>query len=312
VVSVSSSVISVFLPLVAADRYHARMTDDAPERAALLGLLVNALLAAIKLVAGIVGHAFALVADAVESMADIFGSIVVWRALRYGARPADERHPFGHGKAEALAALAVGLLIIVAGIGIAVKAIDGIVAPHLAPRPFTLVVLVVVVIVKETMYRVARRAAKPSGSSAGAADAWHHRSDAITSLAAFVGIGIAVVGGERWAPADDWAALVASVVIALNGLLLLRAPFAELMDEASPDTAARCSAAVLEIEGIRAIERCEARKVGRAYRVIMHAEVDPTMSVADAHALTGKAKAHVRERIPELASLLIHVEPHEG
>ena len=144
------------------------------------------------------------------------------------------------------------------------------------------------------------------------ADAWHHRSDAITSAAALIGIMIALIGGEEYAPADDWAALLASGVIVVNGVLLARAPMGELLDASQPDMARRCGEVVMEIEGIRAIEQCEARKVGRQYRVIMHAEVDPDLSVSDAHALTGKAKALVRERLPEVASLLIHIEPFEG
>ena len=282
------------------------------ERAALTGLVSNASLAGVKLITGIVGHSCALVADAVESMVDIAGSLIVWRALQYGARPPDKDHPFGHGKAEALAGMAVGLLIIVAGVGIAVKSVDGIVTPHEVPAWYTLVVLVGVIAVKEGLFRFTRKAADASESSAGFADAWHHRSDAITSAAAFVGITVSLIGGERFAPADDWAALVASGVILVNGVLLMRAPYAELMDEASPGLAARCGELALTIDGIRRVELCEARKVGRAYRVIMHAEVDPEMTVEAAHALTGRAKAMVREQMPRVASLLIHIEPYRG
>ena len=285
--------------------------DISSERAALLGLIINAASATVKLLAGILGHSFALVADAVESMVDIIGSLVVWRALHFGSQPPDAIHPFGHGKAEALAAASVGLLVFAAGLGIAVEAVHGIITPHEVPSAWTLAVLVLVIVVKEVMFRIANRAAAPTGSSAGLADAWHHRSDAITSAAAFCGILIAVLGGKRFAPADDWAALVASGVIVFNGGLLLRTPLAELMDVASPEIAAKCSEVVLEVAGIRAIEQCEARKTGRVYRVIMHAEVDPSMTVHDAHVLTGKAKALVRERLPQVASLLIHIEPHE-
>lgn len=282
------------------------------ERAALNGLLVNAGLAGAKLITGIVGHSFALVADAVESMVDIAGSLIVWRALEYGNRPADETHPFGHGKVESLAGLAVGLLVVIAGVGIGVQSVHGILNPHSMPAWYTAVVLIGVISIKETMFQITRHAARSSGSSAGMADAWHHRSDAITSAAALIGIMIALIGGERYAPADDWAALLASGVIVVNGVLLARAPLGELLDASQPDMARRCGEVVMEIEGIRAIEQCEARKVGRQYRVIMHAEVDPDLSVSTAHALTGKAKALVRERLPEVASLLIHIEPFEG
>ncbi len=259
---------------------------DAPQRIALLGILVNAVLAGAKLLAGILGNSFALVADAVESMADIAGSAVIWGGLRYGRRPPDEEHPFGHGKAEALAALAVGVLIILAAIGIAAEAIRQIRTPHEMPAPFTLIVLVVVVVVKETMFRVTRRAAKTAASSAGHADAWHHRSDAITSALAFIGISIALIG-----------------------VLLLREPYHELVDRNDALIAEQCTRAAMSVAGITAVERCEARKSGRLYRVIMHAEVDPQMTVKDAHDLTGQVKAAVREQVPAVASVLIHVEP---
>lgn len=282
---------------------------DEPQRIALVGILVNAVLAGAKLLAGILGNSFALVADAVESMADIAGSAVIWGGLRYGRRPPDEEHPFGHGKAEALAALAVGVLIILAAIGIAAEAIRQIRTPHEMPAPFTLIVLVVVVIVKETMFRVTRRAARGASSSAGHADAWHHRSDAITSALAFIGISIALIGGPQWAVADDWAALAASIAIGVNGVLLLREPYHELVDRNDAQVAERCTQAAMTVKGITAVERCEARKTGRRYRVIMHAEVDPEMTVKDAHDLTGKVKEAVREELPAVASVLIHVEP---
>lgn len=290
-------------------RSHPSDDFDAPERIALVGIVANAVLAGVKLLAGIFGNSFALVADAVESMADIAGSAVIWGALKYGRRPPDEEHPFGHGKAEALAALAVGVLIIVAGLGIGAEAVRQIRSPQPTPAPFTLIVLVVVVLIKEGMFRVTRRAAVAAGSSAGRADAWHHRSDAITSLFAFVGISIALIGGPAWAVADDWAALAAAVAIIINGLLLLREPYNELVDRHDTVVAQRCVEIALTVEGINAVERCECRKSGRLYRVIMHAEVDPAMTVKDAHDLTGRVKAAVREELPAVASVLIHVEP---
>jgi cation diffusion facilitator family transporter len=282
----------------------------APEHVALLGIAVNAGLALVKLVAGVLGHSFALVADAVESLVDIAGSALIWGALRYGARPPDHDHPFGHGKVEALAGLAVAGLVVLAGLGIAAEAIRQIMTPHAYPRPFTLAVLVVVVAVKEAMYRRARRAARAAHSSAGHADAWHHRSDAMTSVFAFVGISIALAGGPDWAPADDWAALLASAVIMGNGFVLMRGPIAELTDRQAPEVAGVATAAALAVEGVLAIERCEARQSGRGYRVVMHMEVSPTMTVAESHRLTGIVKQRVRERSPEIDSVLIHTEPH--
>jgi len=295
----------------ATGRAEAEASRLAVERTVVLGVAVNAALAAIKLVAGILGHSFALVADAVESLVDLAGSFVVWGALRYGRRPADDNHPFGHGKIEALAALCVSLLVVAAGLGIGAAAIQGLGTEQRVPATFTLAVLLGVVAVKETMFRVTRRSARSAHSSLGHADAWHHRSDAITSLTAFVGIVTALVGGPAWAAADEVAALVAAGIITFNGLTLLREPLADLMDAHAPEVAEAVRKAALGVEGVRDIERCETRRSGRGYRVVLHAEVDPEMTVAASHRITGILKERIRDHQPEVDSVLVHVEPHE-
>lgn len=286
-------------------------TRHAPERLALLGIGVNAVLAAGKLTAGVLGSSFALVADAVESLVDIAGSIVVWSAMRYGSKPADEDHPFGHGKIEPMAALAIAVIIVMVGIGVAIEATRQIITPHSVPRPYTLIVLVGVIVIKESLARIADRAARRANSSAGAADAWHHRSDAITSAFAFVGIAIAVIGGPEYARADDVAALLASGVIVLNGFLLARAPYHELLDRHRPEIAQAAAAIAKEVPGVLGVEQCDARQSGRGYRVVMHVEVPPAMSVTEAHSITGRIKAEVRSQRPDIDSVLIHIEPHE-
>jgi cation diffusion facilitator family transporter len=283
----------------------------AVERTAALGIAVNAALALAKLVAGILGNSFALVADAVESLVDLAGSFVVWGALRYGRRPADDDHPFGHGKIEALAALSVGLLVISAGVGIGAAAASGLGQAQETPAGFTLIVLLTVVAIKETMFRLTRRSAHQAASSLGHADAWHHRADAITSLVAFVGIVIALAGGSDWAAADEVAALVASGIIVINGVRLMREPFADLMDAHAPEVAEAVCIAALEVDGVRDIERCETRRSGRGYRVVLHAEVDPEMTVAASHRITGILKERIRIRHPEVDSVLVHIEPHD-
>ena len=199
-------------------------------RSAQIAILVNAGLAITKLVAGVVGHTYALVADAVESTADIFGSTIVWGGLRVAARDPDEDYPFGYGKAEPLAAAVVALMLLGAAIAIAVKAVTEIRTPHLTPAPWTLVVLVGVVAVKWTLSRRVHAVGAEIGSTAVKVDAWHHMSDALTSAAAFVGISIALWGGPGWESADDWAALLASGVIVFNGVRMLRPALHDLMD----------------------------------------------------------------------------------
>ncbi|MCA9284333.1 MAG: cation transporter [Phycisphaerales bacterium] len=278
-------------------------------RMATAGLLANILLAALKLVAGIAGRSSALVADAVESMTDILGSIVIWGGLRYGRRPPDEDHPFGHGRAESLAALAVGAMVVLAGVALAVKSVRELLAPSSTPAAFTLLVLVVVVVVKEVLFRVAHRTGTEVGSTAVKIDAWHHRSDAITSVAAFIGISVALIGGEGWESADPWAALLASGVVAFNGVVLFRTPFRELMDEQPHDLRARIDAVALEIDGVRSVEKTFVRKLGMRYLAEMHVRVDGDLPVREGHAIAGRVRAGVRERLPRIADVLIHVEP---
>jgi cation diffusion facilitator family transporter len=285
---------------------------DAPSkvvRVALWGLATNIALAAAKLVAGLVGHSYALVADAIESMADIVGSVVIWAGLKYAGRPADEDHPYGHGRAESLAALAVAGLVFAAGLGIATKAVDEIVTPHHAPEPWTLIVLIVVVIIKSSLAVVARRTARLAGSTAGHVDAGHHNTDALTSLAAFLGISIAVFGGEGFEPADDIAALVASGIIIWNAYKLARPPLDELLDRSPDDIIARALVHAAEVEGVVNVQKATARKLGAVYLMEMHVRVEPLMTVYDAHALSHRVKDHVRARLPSVRDVLIHIEP---
>ncbi len=281
-------------------------------QSAQLGLLVNALLAVVKLVAGVVGNAYALVADAVESSADIFSSMVVWRGLRIASREADEDYPFGYGKAEALASAVVALMLLGAAAGIAVEAVREILTPHHTPAPFTLIVLVGVVVVKEVLYRRVLAVGEEIGSTAVKADAWHHRSDTITSIAAFIGISVALVGGPGWESADDWAALFAAGIIAFNASKLLRPAIHDIMDRhPGSELESRVSAAARGTTGVLAIEKVRIRKVGLVYQVDLHVQANPAMSLHDAHILSGRVKGAIRGAVPEVESVLIHMEPHE-
>lgn len=285
---------------------------QASQRLAQIGLLVNALLAIVKLVAGLVGNAYALVADAIESGMDMIGSVVVWGGLRIASRDPDEQYPFGYGRAEAVAGAIVASLMMGAAAGIAIEALREIRTPHHAPAPWTLGILIVVIVVKEVLAKRVLAVSEATGSVAVAADAWHHRSDAITSGAAFIGISIAILGGPGWEPADDWAALVAAAVIAINGLLILRTAVADLMDKAPAMTVIEAvSGAALGTSGVQAIEKLKVRKTGTAYYVDIHVQADPAMSLHEAHILSGRVKGAIRQRVPAAAGVLIHMEPFE-
>ena len=277
------------------------------------GLLINGLLALVKLVAGVLGHSYALIADAVESIADIFSSLVVWSGLRVAARDADRRYPFGYGKAESISAFIVGVMLVGAALGIGIEAVRELLTPHHAPAPFTLAVLVAVVAIKELWFRKVYKSAAELGSQAVTADAWHHRADAITSAAAFVGISIALIGGPGWEMADDWAALLASAIILYNGSRIIRPALAELMDQ-SPDEAVfhAVETAARGVEGVLATEKLRIRKSGTKYLAELHVQARPDLSLHEAHILSGKVKGRIRATLPLVENVLVHMEPFEG
>lgn len=280
-----------------------------PRRAAALGVVAGALLSVFKLAAGILGQSYALVADAMESLLDVAASAVVWGGLRWSAREPDEQHPYGHGRAESLAALAVAGFVLVAGVGIGVQAVREILTPQTAPQAWTLAVLFVVVAVKEVLYRVVRRSARESGSSAVHADAWHHRSDALTSLAAATGISISIFAGPGYEAAEDWAALVASAVIVVNAVLLGVGPMNELMDRQDPETIRRSRVAAETVADVRRVQKVFTRKLGAGYWVDMHVWVDPGMNIRDAHRVAHAVKDAVRSRDRRVLDVMVHIEP---
>jgi cation diffusion facilitator family transporter len=280
-----------------------------PQSLALLGLLINVALAAAKFLAGLLGHSYALIADAIESLTDILSSAILWGGLRIANRPATDRHPYGYGKAESLAAAVVSLIILAAGVGIAIEAIREILTPHHAPAPFTLAVLAAAILIKEALFRYVRRVARATGSPAVHTDAWHHRADAITSAAAFIGISTALIGGPGWEVADDYAALLASAIIILNAARLLAPPVRELLDVQFQPVVEQARVIAAENPRVLNVQKTMARKSGTQYWLDMHIWVDPEMSVRDAHTLAHAIKDAIRAANPSIQDILIHVEP---
>ena len=279
-------------------------------RVALLGLVINVALASVKIVAGVVGHAYVLIADGIESALDVGGSIVIWGGLTVAARPPDRTHPYGHGKAEPIAALVVALCVLVAAIGLAVESVREILTPHHGPAPFTLGILVVVIVIKEILFRYVNRIGEDLESTAVQTDAWHHRSDALTSAAAFIGISVALVGGEPWQSADDWAALFACAVIAANGIRLARPAFYEIMDTAPGGKIVRSIRAVASsVPGVVEVEKCHARKMGLDYYVDLHVGVDGNISVHQGHEIAHRVKSAIQQSNSRVADVLVHIEP---
>ena len=279
-------------------------------RVALLGLLINVVLASVKIVAGVIGHAYVLIADGIESALDIGGSIVIWGGLTVAARPPDETHPYGHGKAEPIAAIAVALGVLAAATGLAVESVREILTPHHGPAPFTLAILVVVIVIKEFLFRYVNRIGQDLESTAVQTDAWHHRSDALTSGAAFIGISVALIGGERWQSADDWAALFACAVIAANGVRFALPAFQEIMDTAPGGKIVKSILAVASsVPGVVDVEKCRARKMGLDYYVDLHVGVDGNISVHEGHQIAHGVKSAIQRSDSRVADVLVHIEP---
>jgi cation diffusion facilitator family transporter len=279
-------------------------------RSTLAGIIVNVCLAAIKGIAGFTGNSYALIADAIESLTDVFSSLIVYFGLRVAMRPPDENHPYGHGKAEPMASVIVSIGLMIAAGAIAYESIHEIATPHTMPAPFTLLVLPIVVIAKETMFRFVNRVGNSIESGAVKTDAWHHRSDAITSALAFIGISVALLGGEGWESADDWAALLASGIIAVNAYRLLRPAVQELGD-ALPGTRLHheIKPVATSVDGVIDIEKCFVRKMGFDYYVDLHVVVDGNLPVRRGHEIAHKVKDAIQSAYPRVADVLVHVEP---
>lgn len=267
-------------------------------------------LAVVKIGAGIAGRSDALVADGIESSVDVATGLAVWGGLRLAVQPADRRHPYGHGKAEPLAGAAVALLVLAAAAAVAVRGVRAIGEPGPVPAGYTLAVLAAVILFKEGIYRLLHRAGRRLDSRALLAEAWHHRGDALTSLAAFVGITLALWGGPRWAAADDWAALAAAGVIAVNGATLLRRAVDELMDaSAHPELVERIRSLAGAEPGVARIEKCRVRKSGLALLLDIHVQVPGETSVREGHELGHRVQERLLASELPIADVVVHLEP---
>ncbi|HEY8690477.1 MAG TPA: cation diffusion facilitator family transporter [Chitinophagaceae bacterium] len=279
-------------------------------RTTLIGIAISIVLIFVKGISGYLGHSYALIADATESGADILSSGLLWIGLRIALKEPDEEHPYGHGKAEPLAAIAVSLFLIAAAVWIGYHAVGFIRTPHSMPRGFTLWILLIVIAIKETMFRYVFKIGKKINSQAVKADAQHHRSDAITSVAAFIGISIALIGGKGYEGADDWAALAASALILYNAIIILRPALAEIMDAApSNGIVQKIKNLAVTVPQVKGIEKCYVRKMGFDYFVDIHIEVDGDMSVTESHYITYLVKDVIYKSNLRVLNVLVHVEP---
>lgn len=279
-------------------------------RVALFGFVINLVVATAKITAGVLGNSYVLIADGIESTLDIAGSVVIWGGLKVAARPPDATHPYGHGKAEPIAAVVVSMGVLAAALGLAVQSVRELFLPHHAPAPFTLLVLLVVVVVKEALYRYVIRFGRGVESTAMQTDAWHHRTDAMTSVAAFIGISVALLGGEGWESADAWAALFACALIGANGYRLLKPAIYEIMDTAPRgEIVELVRKAAASVPGVIEVEKSYVRKMGLSFYVDLHVGVDESISVREGHHIAHEVKRAIQQSDPRIADVLVHIEP---
>jgi cation diffusion facilitator family transporter len=288
------------------------MSDNPLSKTIYISIIGNTLIAFAKWITGVLGNSYGLIADAIESTCDIFSSVLTMLGMRYANKPADENHPYGHGKAEPIVTfIVVGLLITSAAI-ISYESIRNIRTPHELPEKFTLFILGAIIIIKEVFYRIIIKRGKEMKSSLIKADAWHHRSDAITSLAVFAGISFALIMGEGYETADDWSALVAAAIIVFNSYLIFRPALGEIMDEHFYDELIdEIRDIAKNVDGVIETEKCFVRKSGLKYLVDLHAIVNADISVKKGHEIAHRLSSELKLQIPQISDVLIHIEPDE-
>jgi cation diffusion facilitator family transporter len=291
--------------------YLSRMNSESKAiRTTLLSIAGNTAIAIVKWIAGFLGNSYGLIADAIESTSDIFASFLTLLGLRYSSRPADENHPYGHGKAEPIMTFVVVTFLVVSASIIIYESIQHIRTPHELPESYTLYILGAIIVIKETFYRIVNKRSKETKSSLLKADAWHHRSDAITSVAVFIGILIALIGGKGYETADDWAALVAGFIILYNSYLIFRPALGEIMDEHVYDEfIIEIRKVAAKVNGVVDTEKCYVRKSGLKFYVDLHALVDGKLTVREGHEIARQLRITLRETFPEINNVLVHVEP---
>ncbi len=279
------------------------------ERAAAAGLLVNFALGIVKLIGGWQGQSFALIADSVNSLGDVIATLVVLIALHVARQPADAEHPYGHTRAEGVAATNVALLITLSGLWLIWESMHRFVAPSPPPSGWTMWIAVGNLALKEALFQYHRSVARRTGSAAILANAWDHRSDALCALAVLVGLAASRYGTVGTA-ADAGASLVVALIITASGIHLFRKTASELMDLQADDAfLSQIRNLALSVAGVRDVETLWVRKSGLEYFADIHIEVDPHLSVREGHAIGHRVKSKLLESFPSLRDVLVHLEP---
>ena len=282
-------------------------------RTILLSIISSVLLALLKGYSGFAGHSDALIADAIESGTDVLASFLVLFGIYYSTKPADDEHPYGHGKAEALVTFGVVGILLISATLIAYNGIQHLSIEQEQPELFTIFVLIGIIIWKELSYRYVLSKGKKTNSLSIQADAWHHRSDAISSLIALFGISLSLLFGPAFSKADDWAAIAASLFIVYNAYIIFRPALGEILDEHNHhELIDKIKQMETHIVGVQGLEKCLVRKTGMTYLVDLHLEVAGSISVNEGHRIAHEFKDYLQGQLPEINDVLIHIEPFEN
>lgn len=279
-------------------------------RVALLSVLLNLLLASLSIWVGWRGASTTVLAAGVEFSADVVASVVVLAGFWYASRPADSNHPYGHGRAETLTGLLVGLGLVLVGMAIAARSLHQLGARTVPPAAFTMWPLALALVVKSGLMLTKVRLARRIGSQAMLADAWNDSVDVLSSLAALGALALALSAPERFAQADDYGGVLVGIFVITAGIGVVRATSLDLIDTMPPEPlfdAVRATA--LDVPGVRGVEKCFGRKTGLQYHVDLHLEVDGWISVDAGHQIAAAVRDRIRHQVPSVSDVLVHVEP---
>lgn len=284
-------------------------------KATLVGTATNTLLIILKFVAGIVGKSAAMTADAVHSLSDLVTDIIVLVFVKVSSKPKDADHDYGHGKYETFATMIIGAILIAAGIGLLVnggKSVSDSLHGLELPRPsmVALVIAIASIVSKEVLYRYTIRKSDEYKSNALAANAWHHRSDAFSSVGTLVGIAGAMFLGEKWRILDPIAAIVVSAFIIKAGYDIMRPSINELLESSLPDEEEQeiCDI-VLSVSGIDHLHNLRTRRIGSDIAIDLHAKMDGSITLTEAHSLASEAERLLKAKYGPNTLVGIHMEP---
>jgi len=279
-------------------------------RVAMAGIGVSAVLAATNIVVGFLTQSTSVVAAGLEFAGDVLASSIVAVGMGVAARPADEEHPYGHGRFETLSAFVVGVILAVAGVLISAGSLMQLGAVHAAPGPLAAAALVFAIVLRGVMFAVKFRMGRRLRSAALLADAWNDAVDILSAFAALLAVGLATWDPARFLAADHYGGFLVGIVVVLTGLRVVRDASLDLVDTMPPvELTTEILDVARRVSGVRGIDKVLARKSGLQYHIDLHLEVDPQLTVAESHAIAGHVRATLRQDLPWVADVLVHVEP---